>query len=48
VTIDCVEFCRALANDTRQQILVLLLEGEKCVSQIVTCRSCQFAQGRLQ
>jgi ArsR family transcriptional regulator len=35
VTIDCVEFCRALADDTRQQILVILLDGEKCVSDIV-------------
>ena len=35
MTIDCVEFCRALADDTRQQILVLLLEGERCVSDIV-------------
>jgi ArsR family transcriptional regulator len=35
VTIDCVEFCKALADDTRQQILVMLLDGEKCVSDIV-------------
>jgi ArsR family transcriptional regulator, arsenate/arsenite/antimonite-responsive transcriptional repressor len=35
VAIDCVEFCRALADDTRQQILVMLLDGEKCVSDIV-------------
>jgi ArsR family transcriptional regulator len=35
VTIDCVEFCKALADDTRQQILVLLLDGEKCVGDIV-------------
>jgi ArsR family transcriptional regulator len=35
VTIDSVEFCKALADDTRQQILVMLLEGEKCVSDIV-------------
>jgi len=35
MTIDCVEFCRALADDTRQQILVLLLDGEKCVGDIV-------------
>jgi ArsR family transcriptional regulator len=33
--VDCVEFCRALADDTRQQILVMLLDGEKCVSDIV-------------
>jgi ArsR family transcriptional regulator len=35
VAIDCVEFCRALADETRQGILELLLEGEKCVSEIV-------------
>ena len=35
MTIDSVEFCRALADDTRQQILVMLLDGEKCVSDIV-------------
>ena len=35
MTIDCVEFCKALADETRQQILVMLLEGEKCVSDIV-------------
>jgi DNA-binding transcriptional ArsR family regulator len=35
VTIDCVDFCKALADGTRQQILVLLLDGEKCVSDIV-------------
>jgi DNA-binding transcriptional ArsR family regulator len=34
VTIDCVDFCRALADDTRQKILVMLLEGEKCVGDI--------------
>jgi len=35
VTIDCVEFCRALADDTRQKILVMLLEREMCVGDIV-------------
>jgi ArsR family transcriptional regulator len=35
LTIDCVEFCKALADDTRQQILEMLMEGEKCVSDIV-------------
>ena len=35
MNIDCVEFCKALADDTRQQILVMLLDGEKCVSDIV-------------
>ena len=33
--IDCVEFCKALADDTRQRILEMLMEGEKCVSDIV-------------
>jgi ArsR family transcriptional regulator len=35
VTIDCVEFCKALADDTRQRILVMLQEDEMCVSDIV-------------
>jgi ArsR family transcriptional regulator len=35
VTIDCVEFCKALADDSRQKILEMLLEGEKCVGDIV-------------
>jgi len=35
MAIDCVEFCKALADDTRQQILVMLLEQELCVSDIV-------------
>ena len=35
MTIDCVEFCKALADDTRQRILTMLLEGERCVSDIV-------------
>ena len=35
MTIDCVEFCKALADDTRQQILEMLMDGEKCVSDIV-------------
>lgn len=33
--VDCVEFCKALADDTRQQILVMLLDGERCVSDVV-------------
>lgn len=33
--IDCVEFCKCLADDTRQRILVMLGEGEMCVSDIV-------------
>jgi DNA-binding transcriptional ArsR family regulator len=35
VTIDCVDFCKALGDDTRQRILVILLEGERCVGDIV-------------
>ena len=35
MTIDCVAFCKALADDTRQQILEMLLEDELCVSDIV-------------
>ncbi|MGD8968856.1 MAG: metalloregulator ArsR/SmtB family transcription factor [Anaerolineae bacterium] len=35
MTIDCVEFCRALADESRQRILEMLLEGEKCVGDIV-------------
>jgi DNA-binding transcriptional ArsR family regulator len=35
VTIDCVEFCKALADDTRQQILVMLQEKEMSVGDIV-------------
>jgi len=33
--VDCVAFCKALADDTRQQILKLLLAGELCVCDIV-------------
>ena len=34
--IDCVEFCKALADETRQGILKLLQErGELCVGDIV-------------
>jgi DNA-binding transcriptional ArsR family regulator len=33
--IDCVEFCKALADDTRQRILEMLLEREMCVGDIV-------------
>ena len=36
MTISCVEFCRALADDTRQRILQLLMDvDELSVSQIV-------------
>jgi ArsR family transcriptional regulator len=32
---DCVEFCRVLGDETRQQILEMLLQEEMCVSDIV-------------
>lgn len=35
MTIDCVEFCKALADDTRQQILRMLLDKEMPVNEIV-------------
>ena len=35
MTIDCVEFCKALADETRQRILQMLLEEEMRVSDIV-------------
>jgi ArsR family transcriptional regulator len=35
MVVNCVEFCKALADDTRQQILGMLKEGEMCVSDIV-------------
>ena len=35
MSFDCVEFCKTLADDTRQQILEMLQGGEKCVSDIV-------------
>ncbi len=34
MVIDCVEFCKALADDTRQRILEMLLEGEMSVGDI--------------
>jgi ArsR family transcriptional regulator len=34
-SVDCVEFCKALADDTRQRILEMLLERELCVGDIV-------------
>ena len=33
--IDCVAFCKALADETRQAILQALLSGEQCVSDLV-------------
>ncbi|MBN1317268.1 MAG: winged helix-turn-helix transcriptional regulator, partial [Anaerolineales bacterium] len=33
--IDCVDFCKALADDTRQKILVMLKDNEMPVSEIV-------------
>ncbi len=35
MSIDCVEFCKALADETRQRILEMLLEREMCVGDIV-------------
>ena len=35
MAIDCVEFCKALADDTRQQILQMLVDEEKSVGDIV-------------
>jgi DNA-binding transcriptional ArsR family regulator len=35
VAIDCVAFCKGLADETRQRILQLLLEGERTVGEIV-------------
>jgi len=32
---DCVAFCKALADETRQRILQLLMEGELDVGRIV-------------
>jgi DNA-binding transcriptional ArsR family regulator len=34
MAIDCVEFCKALSDDTRQKILQMLLEREMCVGDI--------------
>ena len=35
MTVDCVEFCKALADETRQRILEMLMEREMPVSDIV-------------
>ena len=35
MTVDCVEFCKALADDTRQRILEMLLKGEMSAGDIV-------------
>ena len=35
IEIDCVDFCRALSDETRQSILQVLVEGELCVSDLV-------------
>ncbi len=35
MAIDCVEFCKALADGTRQRILEMLMEAEMCVGDIV-------------
>jgi ArsR family transcriptional regulator len=33
--IDCVDFCKALSDPTRQKMVEMLLEGEKTVTEIV-------------
>jgi ArsR family transcriptional regulator len=33
--VDCVDFCKALADETRQKILEMLQQGEMCVTDIV-------------
>ena len=35
MSIECVEFCKALADETRPQILAMLQGGERCVGDIV-------------
>jgi ArsR family transcriptional regulator len=35
VEVDCVAFCKALADETRQAILQMLLEGERNVGDLV-------------
>jgi DNA-binding transcriptional ArsR family regulator len=35
MAINCVEFCKALADETRQKILEMLLEREMTVGEIV-------------
>ena len=35
MTVDCVEFCKVLADETRQRILEMLLAQEMCVGDIV-------------
>jgi ArsR family transcriptional regulator len=35
MAIDCVEFCKALADGTRQRILEMLMEQVMCVGDIV-------------
>jgi ArsR family transcriptional regulator len=35
IDINCVDFCKALADETRQAILQMLVEGEQCVNDLV-------------
>ena len=35
MTVDCTAFCKALADDTRQQILQMLMKKEMSVGDIV-------------
>jgi ArsR family transcriptional regulator len=39
MAINCTDFCKAMADETRQRILEMLLEGEKCVTDIVAAFS---------
>ena len=35
IEINCVDFCRALADETRQQILQILVAEDRCVGDLV-------------
>jgi ArsR family transcriptional regulator len=39
IEVDCVAFCKALGDETRQAILQMLLEGERCVGDLTECFS---------
>ena len=34
IEVDCVAFCKALADETRQTLLQMLLDGEQCVGDL--------------
>jgi DNA-binding transcriptional ArsR family regulator len=46
IEIDCVAFCKALADETRQGILRILLEGEKCVGDLNILKSLGLVESR--